>query len=650
MASLFLATALALLTGCGGSGGGGSDGGTGGETPTSTIGAVQLLVSSQQMPSSATATTTLTAVVVDSNRQAMAGQTVSFSTTDSSATISNPNPVTSASGTVSATLNIGSTSRANRVITVTAKVGSVSDSNTVSVTGTAITINGNTSLAGGTVGTYTITVKDSTGVALQGVTLAVNSQNNNPVVLTPSTGITDSSGQIAAAVTATNSGSGTDVLTVTGAGASQTQTITINTTNFAFATVNGDPITDTPEIVVGTTSIPITVDWSNSGTAVPGTVIFSATRGVFSPTSVATSAGVASTSVTSSSTGDAIFTAKGIGSGDPSTSLNVVFITTSASSINTQAFPSTVETNLAGSKTSQSVIKVVVRDAQNNLVKNAVVDFSLNDSSGGSLDYGTATTDVTGTASVNYIAGTTSSESNGVEISATASSIIVNGTPVVIAPITSTVKLTVAAQALFVRLGTNNVISSSGDTYSITYSALVTNIAGNPVPDDTPVTFLLRPTSEGIAFIKGAYEPGWVLDIDNVPPTYGTITGCPREDWLYNGVVCSASVTSDCNPDTNGNGVLDPNGVATVNTTAKTSNGIAVANITYLQNYATWAVLDLIATAGTSGNDPPATATFTLPAPASALSNPVPPPFVVSPYGQGATGPVDNNAVCTNAL
>jgi hypothetical protein len=245
-----------------------------------------------------------------------------------------------------------------------------------------------------------------------------------------------------------------------------------------------------------------------------------------------------------------------------------------------------------------------------------------------------------------------------VVISATASSIIINGAPVAIPHISTAVNLTVAAQGLFVRLGTNKLISSDtpNSTYSITYAALVTDIAGNPVADNTTVTFLLRPTSGGFAFQKGAYViqgGSWVLDIANTAPTFGTITFCPGEDLLYNGVICSASVTSECNPDVNGNGKLDPNGAATVNITAKTTNGLAVANITFLQSYATWATFDLIATAGTSGNDPPAMVTFTLPAPAAAFTNIIADlPFRVSPYGQGSTNdPIThaNNAVCTNA-
>lgn len=627
--SLLLATAIAALAGC-------SDNTSStGATPTgaSTAASVQLLVSSQQMLSSATASTVLTAIALDANGQTLSDKTVTFSKgTDSTAYFTNVSATTDANGVATATLNIG-TNMANRTISVSATVDAAVGTNTVAVTGTTIAISGNTSLALAASSMLTVIVKDSTGVAVPGVTLTVASANSNPLVLSPTTGITDATGQITATVTASNAGTGTDILTVTGAGATQTQTLTINSASFAFtAPVTVAPAT-TPEIVVNTAT-PISVTWLNPGPVAGQQVYFYTSRGTITGSPATTNAsGIATASVTAGSTGTTIFTASGA-SGTPAATLNVVFVTNTASSITAQASPGTVAVNTGSSTTSQSVISVTVRDVNNNLVKNAHVIFSqVADASGGSLAAGTATTDITGTASVNYVAGTISSGQNGVQISATVDT--VNG--VAIAPITTTVNLTVASQALFVRLGTDNVvyIDAPTGTYSKKYLALVTDSAGNPAPDGTQVRFVLRPTAIPTAsFSKGRYIPGvttWVKDT-----TVGV--SCVNEDANLDGILQAGE-------DLNGNGSLDPLGVASVNPTATTVDGFAEATITYAKQFAYWVQDDLEARAGTVGNDPPAVVTLVLPGAAADYANlSVAPPGQTSPFGVGSG--VD--AVCTN--
>ncbi|MDO8263208.1 MAG: Ig-like domain-containing protein [Gallionella sp.] len=632
LSSFLLAAAIAVFAGC--SDNTASSGTTPTPTGATTAASIQLLVSSQQMLSSATASTVLTALALDANGQAIADKTVTFSKgTDSTAYFTNVSATTDANGVATATLNIG-TNMANRVVSVSATVDTAVGTNLVTVTGTTIAISGNTSLAISASSTLTVIVKDSTGVAVPDITLAVTSQNGNPIVLSPATGITDATGQITATATATNAGTGTDVLTVTGAGASQTQILTINSASFAFtAPVTVAPAT-TPEIVVNTAT-PVSVLWTVAGVPQAGVPVnFYSSRGTITGSPATTNAsGIATASVSAGSTGATIITASGAG-GTPAATLNVVFVTTSAGLITAQASPSTVAVNTSGSTTNQSVISVTVRDVNNNLVKNAHVTFSLvADASGGSLAAGTATTDITGTASVNYIAGSIFSPQNGVQISATVDT--VNG--VVITPITTTVNLTVAAQALYVRLGTDNIVylDTPTGTYSKKYLALVTDSAGNPAPDGTQVRFVLRPTAiPSPSFSKGRYIPGvstWVKDT-----TVGV--GCVNEDANLDGI-------KQAGEDLNGNGFLDPIGVATVNPTSTTVNGFTEATITYPKSYATWVQEDLEARTGTVGNDPPAVVTLVLPGAAADYADlAVAPPGQTSPFGVGSG--VD--AVCTN--
>ncbi len=632
---------LLLLTSCG-------DGGTAptGAVTSGTAAAanIQLLVSSQQMLSSATASVTLTAVVLDGAGQALSGKAVTFSKgADTSAYFSGITALTSTNGVATATLNIGS-DMSNRVITVTATSDAAVGTSTVKVAGTKIAISGNTSLALSGASVLTMIVKDSTGVAVPGLTLAVTSNNGNPIVLSPVTGVTDSTGQITATVTASNGGAGTDVLTVTGAGASQSQILTINNATFNFTAPTIVAPATTPEIRVNFPTL-VTVHWSNaSGNVVGQAVTFYTSRGTFSAGPFVTdSSGNVSATLTAASTGATIITASGP-LGTPAATLNVVLITNTASTIVAQATPGTVGVNASGGTTNQSVISVVVRDASNNLVKGAHVSFSqVADASGGSLAAGSAFTDITGSTSINYIAGSISTGQNAVEIDATVDSV----NNIAITPITAKIYLTVASQALYVRLGTDNTVQSPGaggiTTYSKVYSAVVSDAGGNPAPDGTQVRFVLRPSTTYLSFGKGRYVWGgtkWVVDV-----TAGVGIWCANEDANGNGVFDSTGPGNG--EDLNGNGVFDPFGVATVNATALTTAGFATATITYAKSYATWVVDDLEARAGTVGNDPPAVITLGLPAAAADFTNQtVPPAFVISPYGEG----VGVNQVCTNVF
>lgn len=613
-------------------------GGAGGAstTPTTpTAAAVQLLVSSQQMLSSATATTVLTAVVLDGSGQALSGRAVTFSKgADSSAYFSGVTAITGTNGLATATLNIG-TNMANRAIAVSATADTAVGTNTVNVAGTKIAISGNTSLALNASSTLTIIVKDSAGAPVPGVTLTVASQNGNPVALSPASGITDSTGQITALVTANNSGAGTDTLTVSGAGVTQNQTITINSANFAFTAPVIVAPASTPDILVNTAT-PVSVRWFNGGSPVPdGTAItFNTSRGSFTPSTATTVSGIATSSISAASTGATILTASGAG-GTPAATLNVVFVTASASSIAVQASPSTVAVNTAGSTAKQSVISVVVRDTNNSLVKNAHVIFSLTaDASGGSLAANTATTDITGTASVNYIAGTSTSGQNGVRIDATVD--MVNS--VAIPNITSNVLLTVASQALFVRLATDNKIFPDvpvQGTYTKKYTALVTDAAGNPPPDGTTqVRFVLRPAAvPADSFYKGYFEYKTAVPATATTPAISAgwkqkvVEVCVSEDANQDGQL-------QVGEDTNGNGRLDPTGSASVNSTASTISGFAVAEIRYAKDFAYWVVNELEARAGTAGNDPPSVVTLELPGLASDYTDPlIAPPGERSPFG-----------------
>lgn len=644
-AAFLLATALAVLAGC-----------SPGTTPSSsaappptagTAATIQLSVSLPQILSTSTSTSDLTAIVLDATGQAITGKVVTFSTGgDSTAYFTNVSATTDSKGVATATLNIGS-NMTNRTITVSATADAAVGTTTVKIVGTTITISGNTSLTRNASTALTVSVKNSAGVAVPGATLTVASLTGNTIVKAPTTGITDANGQIVVTVTATLATT-PDTITVTGAGATQTQALAITaiSSSFAFTAPVAIAPATTPEILVKTAT-PVSILWTIAGTPQTGKLVnFYTTRGTITA-SATTIAGVATVNLSAASTGATILEAVGQGGvgNIPTASLNVVFVTNTASTITAQANPSTIRVNTSGSTTNQSVISVVVRDAALNLVKNANVGFNLvADPSGGSLSAPTAVTDISGTASVNYIAGGSSSGVNQERITATVGSI--NG--VAIAPISASTTLTVAGQTYYVRLETDNTVLGGGtgsSQYTKNYYALVTDASGHAVAN-TQVGFTLRPmapintpTPSTASFFKGQYN--------NISGTVWaqTVNGkCSNEDLNLNGILDVVPVLPLTIPptfvteDTNGNGQLDPYGVAVVNATATTdATGYATASITYNKNYAYWVQLVLEARTTVSGNDPPALVTVLLPGVATDYTDiKIAPPGEFSPFGVGS--------------
>jgi hypothetical protein len=630
VAGLLVAGALGLA-GCaedtttsGGSSVFGGTTGTGpGSGPTPTPGPtgiqVQLLASNSQMPSAGTTTIDLTAIVTDGTGQAVSGSAVVFSRgTDPSAFFTNITPASGqsdATGIVTAKLNLGA-NKSNRVINVTATTQGATGTTAVDVTGTTINVSGNTSLAFGASTTLTLTVTDSASVALQGFPMTITSAAGNSIA--PAGGTTNSAGQVVVVVTAT---AGSDTLTATAAGVIKTQALTVSGSSFAFTTPAAN--VDIPL----NTATPVSITWLTSGVPQVGQpVTFSSSRGaiVGSPSTTDGTGATPGVTVSSSTAGPAVITAQGPG-GNPAATVNVNFVATTASSVAAQAVPGTVyvTTGVPSQTNNLSTISAVVRDAANNLVKNANVNFTITaDPSNGSLSAGSAITDVSGTASVIYTAGSISSPQNGVQLTATVTA--VGGVPV--APISDTAALTVAGQALLVRLGTDNLLQSVPPLNKKKWVAVVTDAGGNAVAGAT-VRFALRP---------GRYEKG-EYDLPPPPPftpqtwqQFPSAT-CANEDVNFNGIL-------DGGEDLNGSGALEPPGVATVNPTGTTdASGIAEATITYPKNYATWVEVTLEARSGVAGNDPPTTATFVLPGLASDYTDlTVSPPGQLSPFGQSA--------------
>ncbi len=570
-------------------------------TTTPTAAAISLATSAPQIasnsnvagtPANTTVTApisaTISAVVVDKNNNAVSGATGVF--VASSGVIScNAIPcVTNTSGVVAATLNSG-TDLADRRITVTATAGSGAGTGTVTVdvVGTALSVTGLNQLSLGSSATYSVRFVDSNGQGIAGpVSIASALGNTAPTAVT-----TDIDGRATFTVTAAISG--VDTLTLSALGTTAQASLTVISTNFSIqasaASVNiGSPVT-------------ITVTSLNGGSPVSGqTITFSATRGtVSSATAVTNSLGVATITLNSTAAGGSLVTAS---AGGVSAQTTLTFVATTPTQIAVQASPAAIVTH------GQSTITARLRDANNNLVANRAVNFSLVDVTGGTLGASVATTNAQGEATVVYTAGATTSAAGGVVVTAYIPNTLVR----------NAAALTVGGQTVFLSLGTGNTVASPDvATYALTFAVLALDAQGAAVPN-APVSVEVLP----VFYVKGSrtFTTSWVT---NVAAT------CLNEDVNLDGVLQQSE-------DFNGDEVLQPGNVASLASALGVTDGAGelLVTVTYPKDHAGYVGVELIATASVTGTESTTTSTFVLPgAAADFASESVNPPGLVSPYG-----------------
>jgi hypothetical protein len=342
-----------------------------------------------------------------------------------------------------------------------------------------------------------------------------------------------------------------------------------------------------------------------------------------------------------------VITAEAAEAGGPSGQINIEFIATDADSLILRADPTSLSVNLPGNTNQQSIITAVVRDAEDNLVKNKQVSFTLTDTSGGSIFPSSAITDSFGRASTVYTAGSTPSSQDGVIVVAQ----VVGTTgckptdPIPSGPCDQVV-FTVAQRSLFVTLGTSHLLTAPTDTqYAKPYTVLVTDANSNPIANAT-VELNIYPTRYQKGFYTHFFDNlglciGWgkFLSID---PGFGfgddTDAACNNEDIDHNGIL---------NPgeDTNNNGVLDPTNVAEVPTTVITdASGFGFFDVLYAREF-TWVEVELEARTTVAGSEGSSNVRFFLPGLVDDFRNcDVPPPGRVSPEGRAQTCSCDETA------
>ncbi|MCD1597952.1 Ig-like domain-containing protein [Rheinheimera aquimaris] len=554
--------------------------GDGGDTVDITVGSVALIADTLQLGSSTASKVELTALVRDTNNVVLADVPVNFSS--DSGELVQIDSVTGENGVARATLTT-QTNKNNRDIKVMARVQQQSSELTVSVVGTAIEVAAPDSVVLADSTTIDMFLTDSNGAGIQGVEIEVTSSLGNTLSDT-SPATSGNAGKASFTYTAVNSG--TDTLTVTALGA--TNSVVINISADAFAFIDTDTEDGQVLEVDLNTAQALNVEWLVNNTANVGQeVTFNTTRGV-----IADSAANLATSVTSSDVTDAegkaqafvrsqfaglatISAVGGEGSDAVSAKKVIEFVAVNPTKVETQAFPAQVG---AGES---STVRAIVRDANNNPVKNQVVVFSLDNSAGGTISTGTAVTNSQGVASTVFTADTTTGGGvNGLNLVIRASLQSNNA-------VFDVTDIAVGERTLFFRFGTGNVITKPSDsTYAKEFSIVVTDSSGNAVPNQQ-----LNVAVSSIGYRKGYWVPSppapetfkiWIPSGTLPPAAWTAPQGCVSEDTNFNGIL-------DAGEDINGDGQLTPGNFAVVpGVVTSDENGIVSFNITYPQDVGSW--------------------------------------------------------------
>ncbi len=541
------------------------------------------------------------AFVKDANNNALAAAPISF--TASTGTLAAVSTVTDATGLATASFSAGA-NKSNRTATITVTSGAITQTLTLPIDGTRLSISGPSSLILGNTATFDVVVSDSKGNPVPGVTVTAASSIGNAVTAAAGA-VSSSTGQVRFTYAATNSGA--DSLQFSGAGVVQrlTPALAVSGEDFAFVSPAA-----ASTINVGV-STPVQVRLRSGGAPVAGrTILFATTGGTLSSVSSVTGAdGVATVNLVSASAGPVTVQATVQGS-STSTTLPLVVVATVPASLVLQVSPTALAPNVAGSSANQAQVVAKVTDAAGNPVQGQTVNFTrVLDPSGGNLLQASATTDSSGQATVAYRAGSESTSDGGVILSATVAGTTVSGSTT----------LTVNQTALFIALGTGNVITNlDPQTYKKDWVAYVTDSNGIPVNGVT-LTIKGIPTHFYVGQLR------WDGTVWNYS---GTIYMCRNEDANRNGVL-------DPGEDDNGDGRLWPGNVIGVTPgSVQTAVGRATLSLIYAESYAPWVRMDLTTSATVSGTESSTAVSFIVEGQSGDFTNEsVPPAGVVSPFG-----------------
>ena len=228
----------------------------GSSTGTGSAATLTLLTSSPQIPSDGSASATITALVRDMTNNVVPGQSVAFTATSGALVVSQPS-TTDDNGVLTATLSTAG-DPTNRAITVTGISGTAQSTITVDVIGTALALNGPTSLPTGSTGKYNVVLTSAGGAGIANKPVTITSAKANGISQTPI--FTDATGGASFNLTANNTG--VDTLPASALGIQTPISVNVSADAFSFTA----PAANT-QVAIGS-PVSVTVNWKKNNAAV----------------------------------------------------------------------------------------------------------------------------------------------------------------------------------------------------------------------------------------------------------------------------------------------------------------------------------------------------------------------------------------------
>ncbi|MFT6331329.1 MAG: hypothetical protein ACJAYN_003283, partial [Bermanella sp.] len=571
---------------------------------------LDLFGSSTQLASSGSEIIELIALVKDANNVLLDGIDVTFSA-NAGASLQLENggsfAVTGVDGIARASLSTQN-NQENRSIEVTASTATFSQILEVQVVGTQININGSTSAILNDPIPLTISLVDSDGNGIANEPVSLSASNGQ---LSDTSPVTSAEGQITVIYTSNVAGSHTVVAVALNA---QSEfSIAVQEDDFYFIDASED--NDAVEVELNT-STELTVQWLKNGSALANaSVTLNSSRGEVAIATANTDIeGNVVFLIQSNNAGFASITATGLDEegNEVNARTLIEFIATVADNIIVDGTPDSVAPN-----GQTSIISSVVRDPNGNLVKGKVINFVVDDVSGGNISPNQATTNRSGIASSVYTSNAVSSF-EAVKVYAT-----VADTPTV----SNFTSLTVGDRAFDISIGTGRLIEApEQSSYSKEFSVFVTDPDSNPVTNAL-MTFSAPPVkfSDGGVFRKGS----WFYDVNNNIWLQDITATCSNEDVNGNGIL-------DEDEDSNNDGLLTPGNVVSIPSSSTTDdNGQTLINILYAKQFGAWVDVDISVNAESAGSESSESQKVRLEVAAIDLGDETSPP-PRSPYGVSA--------------
>ncbi|MGL4757114.1 MAG: Ig-like domain-containing protein, partial [Aeromonadaceae bacterium] len=503
--------------------------------------------------------------VTDANGNALSGQTVTLSASNSAAIAATA--VTAADGTVQVpvtSLKAGdstvtaSVNGSSQTVTVTF----VADDNTSQIASGALTVTADNAVANGSAGNEVqVIVTDANGNVLAGQDVTFSASNGATIA---ASGTTGSDGSLKMPVTSTVAGVSTVKATVNGSNQSVDVTFVADSGTAQIAAGNLTALTDNA-IANGTASNDVQVKVTDAnGNAVAGqSVSFSADNGAAIAASGTTDVnGLVQMAVTSLKAGVSSVTATVNGN---SQQVNVTFVADSSSAAIAAADIVLLNDGAKASGSDPDLVQVTVKDANGNVVSGQAVSFSADNSA---TVKASETTDANGIAVVavtSTLAGssTVTASTNASSQTVVATFVADSATAQIQASdmlVTENGALSngVAQNKVMVKVtdANNNVVGGVDVAFSATNGA---NVPATATTDASgvvtiPVTTTQSGNSQITATINGSSQS---VEVMFIAATIPVITNVADNAGTVTGSILSGQVTNDTLPELSG--TADPN-------------------------------------------------------------------------------------------